>query len=88
VTRRLPALRSTGLKSKLVRLSVKHVHLFVLSELQRPRDSDEHCDVGHGNELLGVLVGLGVHGTTIDGRPVAGGRIRPAGFVPSLGGYP
>jgi hypothetical protein len=28
----------------------------------------------------------GVHGTAIDGRPVAGGRIRPAGFVPSLGG--
>jgi hypothetical protein len=60
--------------------------LCIVSALQRPRDSDEHCEVGHGNELLGVMVGLGVQGTAIDGRPVAGGRIRPAGFVPSLGG--
>jgi hypothetical protein len=66
----LASLRSTGLKSKLVRLSVKHVLLFVLSELQRPRDSDEHCDVGHGNELLGMLVGL-VSGLPA-GRPVPG----------------
>jgi hypothetical protein len=40
----------------------------------------EHCDVGHGNELRSGLVGLASTAPSIDGRPVAGGRIQPAGL--------